>query len=556
MAVAASKHDWRVQLRSHFITGLAGLTAGLAAVTVGVVLGVTANRVTDAGSAAGRGRAPGQPASAAGDVAPAEADGAGNVAARPLPFVVAWGDEGTVLTDGNQLTQLSQIGFQHLRSGAFAAQVDDNRAVVVTPDELHMVDRSGLFKTVDCVGCMGVVVDDGEIVTAHDGGSGDDAFEVEVFDDDLTPLHTVAVPVVGVPVRSGGALQRPSLLASSSDRLTVSYLSADAIEEGGPSVVAQYSSEGEPLTHVVVEGTVDQAAVSPDGSMIAIAVARHEDSCDPASAPTLLSLEDLEEVEIGKAVPPELGDAELRFRTTDLHWNGAELSATGQVSRIQSGSTDGDPCDAHPGLWRMRYDATNESTSYSPGGPLLAQRRFAGDCSSSVSVQPVFGKPALVGSNNDDAMSLGEYRELALGAAPDSCSANIEALPSTWPGSAATEIYFVGQLYDGDLSLPGLADESDTALSTPIVTPSAMKLGSGVTWSLEGWSGWGTAEATARGTFVDHTEFESDGTVVLSRPKMCGSSLMYSRIEQRWDRPMPPEIAAYTPGTIDLQGCT
>lgn len=560
---AADDHDCAVQIRNRYFTWLAGLMVGVGAVMVGVVLGLGVSRLIGAGAFETDGVS--EDRSWSGEEATGDSDGdVGAVggggdtpaAARPMPFAVAWGYEGTVLTDGAQLTPLSNATFEQLRSGAFGAQVGDDHAVVVTPDELHLIDRSGQVRSVDCVGCMGVAVDDGEIVTAHRPTTDDDSFALEVFDDRLTPLRTIAAPRVGGPSQfEGGSSPAPAMLAASDGRFTVSYLSADAIEEGGPSVVAQYSAEGEPLAHLIVEGTVDQASVSPDAGMLAIAVARGYDTCDPPSRPFLLQLDGLEEVKLGEPVPPELEGSGLSFRTTDLHWDGEVLIASGQVSRDLSGSTEDDPCDAQPGLWRLRYDRGSDKTSYSPGGPLLAQRLLGEDCATSISIHAAVDQPTLVGSGGGDATELGEYRELALGAPPSSCQAQPEALPSTWPGNAATDIYFVGQLYDGSLSLPGLADDGATALSSPVLTPKAMKLGSGVMWNLGSWTGWGTKEATAQGTFTDHTDFESEGTVVLSQPKMCGSSLMYSRIEQRWDQPMPSEIASYTPATIDIEGC-
>lgn len=99
-----------------------------------------------------------------------------------------------------------------------------------------------------------------------------------------------------------------------------------------------------------------------------------------------------------------------------------------------------------------------------------------------------------------------------------------------------------------------MGDDAAIATATPLQRPEQIKIASGEGWNIDSWDGWGIEEAIGTGRYGSHQDYSVEGQVVLSEPRMCGSSLMYSTIEQRWDTPLP--VPGDQPEAIvHLQGC-
>lgn len=125
-------------------------------------------------------------------------------------------------------------------------------------------------------------------------------------------------------------------------------------------------------------------------------------------------------------------------------------------------------------------------------------------------------------------------------------------------GCAATPppnatVYFVSQLYDGNILLPGMRDDGNwTAKAKPIVRPDFIKFGSGSGWSVDRWTGWGTPRAVGAGSYGDHGT-RVRGNVVLTELKMCAGRWMYTRLESVYTQPVPPTI--YAPTVVRITTC-
>ena len=98
--------------------------------------------------------------------------------------------------------------------------------------------------------------------------------------------------------------------------------------------------------------------------------------------------------------------------------------------------------------------------------------------------------------------------------------------PSGTGGASPTgsDIRFQEQFYGGGIPESQLEQDGNTPQARPLY----IKLGSGETWTIAGWKGWGGQTATASGTYRDHTDYTSPGTVTLSNPRQCGSYRMYT----------------------------
>ena len=529
------------------------------AVVFGVGIALTINRFSDAG---GR-RVDARPAPAIDDGADGEggAEHRGDPPAevgRGLGFVVAEGADGIAVTDGESLTTLSSLQNDQSAQGAIAVPISETTAAVVTPEGLHIVDAGGERAAAPCEGCMGVAATGDQILTAHSDGPEDDSFSIEVFDHDPTKIDTITgsrmleEPIRGTGVGMG---HDPAVLAASADVITVAYLSENNNDDGGPSIIAQYSRSGALLKHLKVDAMIRDAAVSPDGELLAVGILRGGGACTIGSDPLLLRLDGLETMTLDPAVAPELGN-DLMFLATDLVWDGQTLDVTGEVTMdLWAGDGPGG-CDEHPGRWIVRYDLESGDTGYYPGGPNVARRVIWPGCVTTLNVSSAGTTSTLTDHFDGVSTELGSYSRLQLGwPASETCPVPPAARPASWPGNAASEIYFVGQLYTGELSLPGTGDDAAIATAMPLQRPEQIKIASGEGWNIDSWEGWGSEEAVGTGRYGSHQDFSVEGRVVLSEPRMCGSSLMYSTIEQRWDS-LLPVVGEQPEATIHLQGCT
>lgn len=537
---------------------LGGALSAVIAVLLGVGLGLAASRLTDT-----NGNEVGTSSARAGDGGSTDSlGGRSGCAAQPeLGFVVAEGGDGIVVSDGASVRTLAARDLDQTQEGPIAVPISDEAAAVVTPEGIYIVDAGGERSEAPCGRCMGVATTGNEILTAHINGPEDDTFSIEVFDHDLARIETITARRLSEEAVQGtGSVRRhdPWVLAASADVITVAYLSANNNDDGGPTIIAQYSRSGELLEHLEIDAMIRHTSVSPDGSMVGVGVMRGGGACTIESDPLLVRLDGLELVNLDPAVPPELGE-DLRFLATDVVWDEQTLLVTGEVSRDMWAHGESGDCDESPGWWTVRYDLESGDTSYLPTGPIAAQRVLGPKCDVTVDITFEITDESmtstLTGRSNGAANELGSYSRLQLGSAPSAgCPEPPEGRPGSWPGNAASEIYFVSQLYTGELSLPGMGEEDAIAVAMPLERPEMIKIASGESWNIDAWEGWGSAEAVGTGRYGSHQDFSVEGRVVLSQPRMCGSSLMYSQIEHRWDTPLPGR-GGQTSEITRIQGC-
>ena len=95
---------------------------------------------------------------------------------------------------------------------------------------------------------------------------------------------------------------------------------------------------------------------------------------------------------------------------------------------------------------------------------------------------------------------------------------------------------FPPMLYNGDIDLRMW--ENSTTLP-PQIRPPYIKFGSGSGWTIKRWKRWGGRVAEAQGTYHDHQEFETTGTVRLTKPRRCGRYRLYTVLTARYDSRHP-----------------
>ena len=118
-----------------------------------------------------------------------------------------------------------------------------------------------------------------------------------------------------------------------------------------------------------------------------------------------------------------------------------------------------------------------------------------------------------------------------------------------------TTVYFVEQLYDGNVLLPGMRDDGNwTAKATPGVRPAGIKFGSGEMWRVDRWTGWGTARAVGAGSYGNHGT-RVRGNVVLTQPKKCAGRWMYTQLEANYTERVPSNLRPYVPTVVRITTC-
>lgn len=106
---------------------------------------------------------------------------------------------------------------------------------------------------------------------------------------------------------------------------------------------------------------------------------------------------------------------------------------------------------------------------------------------------------------------------------------------------------FIQQLYDGDIDLARM----EAGPLPPEVMPAYIKLGSGQGWEIASWSDWGAERTLGLGTYHNHTDDSTTGTVALSGLRQCGRYMLYTLMEPQYDDPLP-ESVSYRPGPISI----
>ena len=123
------------------------------------------------------------------------------------------------------------------------------------------------------------------------------------------------------------------------------------------------------------------------------------------------------------------------------------------------------------------------------------------------------------------------------------------------PAPAPRTTYFVEQLYDGNLLLPGMRDDGTwTAKSRRAVRPDFIGFFAGQGISVDAWKGWGTGRAVGSGTFNDHGTTVR-ASAVLTNVRKCGGKWMYTRLEMSYSGTVPASISPYVPRVERITSC-
>lgn len=116
-------------------------------------------------------------------------------------------------------------------------------------------------------------------------------------------------------------------------------------------------------------------------------------------------------------------------------------------------------------------------------------------------------------------------------------------------------IHFVEQLYDGNVLLPGMADDGSwVTQATPVVRPGFIKYGSGSGFRVNSWSGWGSSRAVGSGTFGDHG-LSVRGKVALTQPRRCGNKRVYTRLQMDLTGTIPTGLRPFNGMVVRIEGC-
>ena len=276
-------------------------------------------------------------------------------------FVVAAGEDG--------VAQVTRDGFQKL-SGMRSADVSaaglvgpiaawmptEDLAVVVADGKIATVRASGPAIVSDCPNCSGAAAAGVEIVTSRRAFRLPGSFDLLFLDTGLSVQRTV--PSERVPERGHTAYppenrQSPVTLAASSSAVTVGYLARSGGIRAGPSVIAQYSLNGDLRGHVVVDGIIGRSAASPDGRYLAMAIGGSGGACITSSDLEVVDLTDMRILNSPPKIPNNYqpnpaGWGEPWFEITDLSWtDDLTVTATGLIYDPPRSES----CDPRPDVW-------------------------------------------------------------------------------------------------------------------------------------------------------------------------------------------------------------
>lgn len=338
-------------------------------------------------------------------------------------FVVASGPDGVAVIEGPNIVPLAGLndpGF--LIRGAMAVPVDGSTAAVLLDGRLAVVSRNGIEASADCRECSGLAASDAKIVTTRRNQQPGNGFDILTF----TPALEVEVTVPARRLEERVTIdyvpenvESPVTLAASPERVTVGYLSLNGGVRRGPSIVAQYSHDGELLDSVVLDGILGAAAVSPDGQMLALGVGGSGGACITSSELVVLRLNDLETLDSGPPVPAPVsastgGLDEPWLLLTDLLWNGAVLHAVGEA--FTTGNLRTGDCEI-PETWGRTFDTESGEVTDVPLENLRATRWLGPGCDDTLDVVGQYYDTVATTHIDGQEQVLGSYSTLALGQA-------------------------------------------------------------------------------------------------------------------------------------------
>lgn len=343
---------------------------------------------------------------------------------------IAAGADGVTVIDGKRSTPIKGMsGIDFLLPGALAAPLSDSAVVVIGQGQIGRIDGDGRSIITECTDCRGVAATDEFVVTTRKNFQPGEGFDIILLSHSLEPER--AIPARRLSERSTidyppENTESPVTLAAAEDRVTVGYLSANGGVRAGPSVIAQYSYDGELLDSEYVDGILGQAAASPDGQFLAVGVGGSGGACITESAPQVLALDGLDPVDVGPFVPDEAavgyrGPEAPWFLITDLYWQDHVVRVTGEVHGFASGPSAGggsEVCEgyAEPEVWTRTVDVETNEVLDLRRATALATRWIGPECGDVIEVdgsaQP---NVALVSRVKGEESVLGSYTRVALG---------------------------------------------------------------------------------------------------------------------------------------------
>lgn len=277
-------------------------------------------------------------------------------------FAVLASDDGVFLTDGKQVDRLDEFDQKDgVHSGASLAWYDDHTAVVLTGGRVGLVTAGGVNRSVECDGCSGLLVDQGQVLTVRNNYRPGDGFDIIALDAGLNEVAGVAAARVIERAAREQLVENsgpPRLVAATPDAIYVTYASRHGGARQGPSVLAKYARDGRRLDHMIIDGLVFDVVASPDRRYVALAAGGSSGACHTTADVRVVDLVALQQLQTEPDVPGESrGGSSTWFLTQDLSWgDDGLLTAIGERHDL---GPDQD-CDESPQLWARTYDPTTQ----------------------------------------------------------------------------------------------------------------------------------------------------------------------------------------------------
>jgi hypothetical protein len=265
-----------------------------------------------------------------------------DVATQP-PFIIASGEDGIALTNGDWF---ESVEIDMVSVWPQAALLPDGAAAVVGNGLVAVLRPHMPAVTAPCDSCSGVAVAGDEIVTTRRSLQPGNGFDIMFFGHDLASSRSAAAQRLVERVSPGYPEENtasPVTLAATSDSVTVAYLAADGGVRGGPSIVATYSLDGELRLWTKLDGRLEAASVSPDGKFLALGMGGSGGVCILSSSLVVLTMDRLEQADLGTAVPEFAVSTDGVSYIHDLVWHDGVVTATSLVQRFR--------CDTQPVYW-------------------------------------------------------------------------------------------------------------------------------------------------------------------------------------------------------------
>jgi hypothetical protein len=334
---------------------------------------------------------------------------------RPDFAIVTDDEGGAAVVTGSEVVRVDRLE----PLGLSFAGYDESHVAFAGGDRVGLVARDGSFEQTSCVRCAGVFVYGDEIITARDNYQPGGGFDVVRLGPDLETRSVTPARRLTERIASDSLGENlygvPSVVASSSDRFWVVYMSRNGGARGGPELVVSYDWSGRLRGHVKVPGLLLESALSSDGRYLAVGYGGSGGACVTRVDLGIVDLKAMsftpgtvDELPAGVDVPVGSFSGGWFF-AKELSWEGTTVSAVGEVH-----VPDDSGCDEDPETWTRTYDtATTEYRDTRPASEVTVGA-FGESCADWVTMDLATGTMSV--SDDRTRFSLDGYTSLAYAA--------------------------------------------------------------------------------------------------------------------------------------------